>query len=67
VLALFDRGAGLRFRQDGIRSTWRRVLQDDIGFFGFRAIYLVFEDVASICEAVIQLTDLVDICSDKPS
>jgi hypothetical protein len=67
LLALFDRGAGLRFRRDGIRSTWRRVLQDDIGFFDFRAIYLVFEDVASICEVVTQLADLIDVFSDRPS
>jgi hypothetical protein len=43
------------------------VLQDDIGFFGFRAIYLIFEDLASICGAVIQLADLVDVYSDRPS
>jgi hypothetical protein len=38
LLALNNRGARLRFRRGGIRSTWRRVPWDDIGFSDFRAI-----------------------------
>jgi hypothetical protein len=43
------------------------VLQDDIGFPDFRAIYLVFEDLTSICGPVSQRIDRIDDYIDSPS